>query len=109
MKRKKPRRQDIWHFDEVVVTINGETRYLSRAVDQEGYMLDEIVRIPSHTRAAKRLLERLLRKQGCPAKCMIPDKLGSYRAARRKIMPKGEHRQHKGLNNRAENSPVPIR
>ena len=40
---------------------------------------------------------------------MITDKLGSYGAARRKIMPKVEHRQHKGLNNRAENSHVPIR
>jgi putative transposase len=37
---------------------------------------------------------------------MITDKLGSYGAARRKIMPKVEHRQHKGLNNRAENSHV---
>ena len=72
-------------------------------------MLDEIVQIRRDTRAAKRLLERLLRKQGCPPKRMITDKLGSYGAARRKIMPKVEHRQHKGLNNRAENSHVPIR
>jgi hypothetical protein len=72
-------------------------------------VLDEIVQIRRDTRAAKRLLERLLRKQGCPPKRMITDKLGSYGAARRKILPKVEHRQHKGLNNRAENSHVPIR
>ena len=109
LKRKKPGRQDIWHLDEVVITINGEKRYLWRAVDQDGYVLDEIVQIRRNTRAAKRLLERLLRKQGCPPKRMITDKLGSYGAARRQIMPKVEHRQHKGLNNRAENSHVPIR
>lgn len=109
LKRKKPSRQDIWHLDEVVVTINGEKRYLWRAVDQDGYVLDEIVQIRRDTRAAKRLLERLLHRQGCPPKRMITDKLGSYGAARRKIMPKVEHRQHKGLNNRAENSHVPIR
>lgn len=109
LKRKKPSRQDMWHLDEVVITINGEKRYLWRAVDQDGYVLDEIVQICRDTRAAKRLLERLLRKQGCPPKRMITDKLGSYGAARRKIMPKVEHRQHKGLNNRAENSHVPIR
>jgi putative transposase len=109
LKRKKPSRRDIWHLDEVVVTINGEKRYLWRAVDQDGYVLDEIVQIRRNTRAAKRLLERLLRKQGCAPKRMITDKLGSYGAARRKMMPNVEHRQHKGLNNRAENSHVPIR
>src|SRR4051812_13623305 len=40
---------------------------------------------------------------------MIPDKLGSYAAARRQIMPDVEHRSHKGLNNRAENSHLPFR
>jgi putative transposase len=40
---------------------------------------------------------------------MITDKLGSYAAAKRLIMPKVEHRSHKGLNNRAENSHVPLR
>jgi putative transposase len=40
---------------------------------------------------------------------MITDKLGSYAAARRRIMPAIEHRSHKGLNNRAENSHLPLR
>jgi putative transposase len=109
LKRKAPRRNDIWHLDEVVISINGEKRYLWRAVDQEGYVLDEIVQIHRNTKAARRLLTRLLRKQGRPPKRIITDKLGSYGAARRKVMPKVEHRQHKGLNNRAENSHVPIR
>ena len=61
------------------------------------------------TKAAKRLLKRLLRKQGCPPRRMITDKLGSYAAARRQIMPEVEHRSHKGLNNRAENSHLPFR
>lgn len=93
----------------LVISITGEKRYLWRAVDQDGYVLDEIVQVHRHTRAAKRLLERLLRTQCCPPKRMITDKLGSYGAARRRIMPNVEHRQHKVLNNRAENSHVPIR
>jgi putative transposase len=109
LKRKAPSRYDIWHLDEVVVSINGEKRYLWRAVDQDGYILDEIVQIHRNTKAARRLLTRLLRKQGRPPKRIVTDKLGSYGAARRKVMPKVEHRQHKGLNNRAENSHVPIR
>jgi putative transposase len=109
LKRKAPSRHDIWYLDEVVISINGEKRYLCRAVDQEGYVLDEIVQIRRDTKAARRLLTRLLRKQGRPPKRIITDKLGSYAAARRKVMPKVEHRCHKGLNNRAENSHVPVR
>jgi putative transposase len=109
LKRKAPSRIDIWHLDEVVITISGEKRYLWQAVDQHGYVLDEIVQIRRDTKAARRLLTRLVRKQGRPPKRIGTDELGSYGAARRKVMPNVEHRQHKGLNNRAENSHVPIR
>ena len=109
LKRKTPSRFDIWHLDEVVITINGEKRWLWRAVDQDGYVLDEIVQARRDTKAAKRLLTRLLRKQGCRPKRIVTDKLGSYAAAKRTVMPDVEHRSHKGLNNRAENSHVPIR
>ena len=44
-----------------------------------------------------------------PPRVMITDKLASYGAAKREIMPGVEHRQHKGLNNRAENSHQPTR
>ncbi|WP_339071785.1 IS6 family transposase [Methylovirgula sp. 4M-Z18] len=109
LRRKAPSRLDIWYLDEVVITVNGEKRYLWRAVDQEGYVLDEILQIQRNTKAARRLLTRLLRKQGRPPKRIVTDKLGSYSAARRKVMPNIDHWQHKGLNNRAENSHVPIR
>jgi putative transposase len=109
LRRKTPSHRDIWHLDEVVVTIAGQKHWLWRAVDQDGYVLDEIVQSRRDTKAAKRLLKRLLRKQGCPPRRMITDKLGSYAAARSQIMPDVEHRSHKGLNNRAENSHLPFR
>jgi putative transposase len=109
LKRKRPSRRDIWHLDEVVVTISGQKHWLWRAVDQDGYVLDEIVQTRRDTKAAKRLLRRLLKKQGCPPRRMITDKLGSYAAAHRQIMPAVEHRSHKGLNNRAENSHLLLR
>jgi putative transposase len=59
--------------------------------------------------AAKRLLTRLLQKQGPKPRRMITDKLGSCGAAKKQVMPGVEHRSHKGLNNRAENSHVPFR
>ncbi len=52
---------------------------------------------------------KLLKKQGWVPRVMITGKLGSYGAAKRTIMPGVEHRQHKGLNNRAENSHQPTR
>jgi putative transposase len=62
-----------------------------------------------NAKAAKRLLRKLLKKQGMAPRVMITDKLASYGAAKRDIMPGVEHRQHRGLNNRAENSHQPTR
>jgi putative transposase len=109
LKRKTPSPRDIWHLDEVVITIAGQQHWLWRAVDQDGYVLDEIVQTRRDTKAAKRLLKRLLKKQGSSPRRLITDKLGSYAAARRQIMPAVDHRSHKGLNNRAENSHFPLR
>ncbi|MBB3916006.1 transposase-like protein [Rhizobium fabae] len=50
-----------------------------------------------------------MKKQGCLPKRIVTDKLRSYGAARRQIMPTVEHRSHKGSNNRAENSHLPLR
>lgn len=109
LKRRAPSRHDIWHLDEVVITIAGQKHWLWRAVDQDGYVLDEIVQSRRDTKAAKRLLRRLLKRQRRPPKRLITDKLGSYAAAHRQVMPAVEHRSHKGLNNRAENSHLPLR
>jgi putative transposase len=109
LQRKPPNASDIWYLDEVVVTIGGRKHWLWRAVDQDGYVLDEIVQARRNTKAAKRLLVRLMKKQRCLPKRIVTDKLRSYGAARRQIMPAVEHRSHKGLNNRAENSHLPLR
>ncbi|KZL05221.1 hypothetical protein PsAD2_04432 [Pseudovibrio axinellae] len=54
-------------------------------------------------------IDRLLSSQGVTPKRIITDKLSSYRAAKRKVMPAVQHRSHKRLNNRAENSHLPLR
>jgi putative transposase len=72
-------------------------------------VLDEIVQSRHNTKAAKRQLTRQMKKQGMPPKRIVTDKLPSYGAARRHVMPRVEHRSHNGLNNRAENSHVPLR
>ena len=107
--RKASSPNDVWYLDEVVVRINGKRCWLWRAVDQDGYILDEIIQTRRNTKAAKRLLVRLLKKQGMTPKRLITDKLRSYKAAVRQVMPGVEHRSHKGLNNRAEYSHLPFR
>ncbi|MCM8735371.1 IS6 family transposase [Azospirillum sp. A1-3] len=109
LRRRAPRRGDRWHLDEVVLTIAGKKHYLWRAVDRDGFVLDVLVQSRRDAKAAKRLLRKLLKKQGLAPRVMVTDKLKSYAAAKRTIMPGVEHRQHKGLNNRAENSHQPTR
>src|SRR3954452_1479182 len=82
---------------------------LCRAVDQDGIVLDILVQSRRDKRAAKRLLRKLLKKQRRPPRVLITDKLASYGAAKGEVMPSVEHRKHKGLNNRAENSHQPTR
>ena len=100
---------DKWYLDEVVISIGGKKNWLWRAVDQDGFVLDVLVQSRRDAKAAKRLMRKLLKQQGHAPRVMITDKLRSYGAAKRDIMPGIEHRSHKGLNNRAENSHQPTR
>lgn len=109
LRRRAPRRGDKWHLDEVVVTIGGKHHSLWRAVDRDGFVLDALVQSRRDKAAAKRRLRTLLKSQGRAPRVMVTDKLKSYAAAKRDIMPGVEHRQHKGINNRAENSHQPTR
>jgi putative transposase len=109
IRRRLPQTGDKWHLDEVVVKISGVQHWLWRAVDQDGTVLDILVQSRRDKQAAKRLLRKLLKKQCRPPRVMITDKLASYGAAKKEIMPGVERRQHKGLNNRAENSHQPTR
>jgi len=94
---------------QVVITIAGVKHWLWRAVDQTGMVLDILVQSRRDTKAAKRLLRKLMKRQCRPPRVMITDKLASYGAAKRAVMSSVEHRKHKGLNNRAENSHQPTR
>jgi putative transposase len=95
-------RGDKWHLDEVVVTINGKKHWLWRAVDQHGAVLDVLVQSRRDRHAARRLMRKLLKRHGRAPRVLITDKLKSYAAGNRDLGLNMEHRQHKGLNNRAE-------
>jgi putative transposase len=109
LRRRQPKRGDKWHLDEVVLTIKGKHYYLWRAVDQNGHALDVLVQSRRNQQAAKRFFRKLLKGLRYAPRLLITDKLKSYAAAKVQIMRGVEHRQHKGLNNRAELSHQPTR
>ncbi|MFI6062244.1 IS6 family transposase [Streptomyces sp. NPDC051286] len=109
LRRRRPRPGDTRHLDEVFITINGGQKYLWRAVDQDGNVLDILVQNRRNKAAARRSFRRLLKGIGAVPRVNVTDKLRSYGAAHREVMPSVEHRSHKGLNNRAENSHQPTR
>lgn len=97
------------HLDEVAIEIAGVRHWLWRAVDHAGMVLDVLVQGRRDERAAKRLLRKLLKTRCRAPRVMVTDKLPSYGAAKAELMLRVEHRRHKGLNNRAENSHQPTR
>ena len=92
-----------------MVTIKKQQYYLWRAVDADGNVLDVLLQRHRDTKAAERFFRKLLKKQGFVPRVIITDKLKSYEAAKKQVMKNVEHRAHKGLNNRAENSHQPTR
>jgi putative transposase len=109
LRQRHPRPGDKWHLDEVFLTIHGERQYLWRAVDQDGYVLDILVQRRRDKHAAKKFFRKLLKGLRYVPRVIITDKLRSYGAAKQEILPSIEHRQHRYLNNRAENSHQPTR
>jgi putative transposase len=109
LKRRRPRPGDKWFMDEVFIRIRGKLHYLWRAVDQNGTVLDILVQSRRDASAAKRFFRRLLKAMPGTPRVIVTDKLRSYAAARRDIMPRVAHRQSRYLNNRAEVSHQPTR
>src|SRR5258708_7315839 len=109
LRRRRPRPSDRWHLDEMVVRIAGKRMYLGRAVDREGEVLDMLVQGRRDSRAALRLMRKLLKKQGFVPKLLVTDKLRSYGSAFRRLGLRCPHEQGLRKNNRAENSHQPVR
>jgi putative transposase len=93
----------------VFVTINKERHDLWRAVDQDGTVLDILMQRRRDQQAAKMFLRKLLKGCQYVPRVLITDQLKSYGAAQWESLPGVEHRQHRYLNHRAENSHQPTR
>ena len=109
MRSRAARPGDRWHLDEVFLSINGKLRYLWRAVDQDGEVLDILVQPRRNRQAAKKFFRKLLRGLQYIPRAVLTDKLGSYPAAKTEVLPDVLHIHDKRANNRAENSHQPTR
>jgi putative transposase len=109
LKRRHPGFGDTFFIDEVFVTISGRRHHLWRAVDQDGDVVDVYVQTRRDAETAKRFFRRLLRSHGTSPRKIVTDKLGSYRVARRELMPETIHSSDRYANNRAELSHQPTR
>jgi putative transposase len=109
LRRLRPRPSGRWHLDEAFVLIGGRRMYLWRAVDDEGEVLDILVQAKRDKRAALKLMRKLLKKHGVAPDVWVTDKLPSYGAALRPLGASRRHVTGGRLNNRAENSHLPVR
>ena len=81
LRRRRGRLGDTWYLDELFVRIQGRRRYLWRAVDQDGDVIDILVQSRRNRQAATRFFRRLLKGQGRAPRRLITDKLRSYSVA----------------------------
>ena len=109
LRRRRGRLGVTWHLDELFVKIQGRRRYLWRAVDQDGDVIDILVQSRRDRRAATRFFRKQLKTQGRAPGRLITDRLRSYAAAHRIVMPSVVHSMQKYENNRAEASHQPTR
>jgi transposase-like protein len=109
LRRRRPRPSDRWHLDEMAVRIAGKRMYLWRAVDHEREVVDMLVQRRRDSRAALRLMRKLLKKQGFAPKLLVTDKLRSHASAFRRLGLSCRHEKGLRMNNRAENSHQVVR
>ena len=109
LRRRRGRMGDTWYLDELFVNIQGRRQYLWRAVDQDGDVIDLLVQSWRDRCAAARFFHKLLKAQGRVPLRVLTDKLLSYGAAHRTVMPSVVHSTRQYENNRAEISHQPTR
>src|SRR3954447_15851580 len=78
LRASRPKPHGRWHLDEMAVRIGGRLMYLWRAVDAEGEVLDVLLQSKRNTKAARKLMRKLLKRQGMAPEEWVTDKNPSY-------------------------------
>jgi IS6 family transposase len=87
--------------DETYVKVAGRWRYVYRAIDQHGQIIDVYVSARRDTRAARRFFTTALRAHGEPVE-VVTDRAPGLRAAIDELMPRAFHNTEQYANNRVK-------
>src|SRR5919107_3638163 len=74
LRSRRPRPHSRWHLDEMFVRVGGKQMYLWRAVDAGGEVPDVLLQAKRGTKAARKLMRKLLKKQGMAPDERVTDK-----------------------------------
>ncbi len=87
LKRKRQSYGDTFYIDEVFANIRGQQKYMWRAIDQDGEVVDVFLQLRRDGAAAKRFFKRVLRNHGNESRKIVTDKLRNYVVAHRELIP----------------------
>jgi transposase, IS6 family len=93
---------DRWHVDETSVKVSGRWRYIYRAIDQFGQVIDIFVFPRRDAKAARRFFERAIGSTGVRPIEVITDQAATYPLALDGLLPATWHRTDQYANNRVE-------
>ena len=92
---------DRWFVDETYVKVAGRWRYVYRAVDQHGQIIDVYVSARRDTRTARRFFETAPGAHGDPVE-VVTDRAPALRTVIEELMPAAFHNTEQYANNRIE-------
>ncbi len=106
--RMRSFRHWLWRLDEIYVKVCGEMRYLWRAVDHEGDVLESFVTKERDKAAALKFIKKSMKRYGNP-EAITTDGLRSYKASMTELGNGAKQQIARWTNNRPENSNLPFR
>jgi transposase-like protein len=93
---------DRWQVDETYVKVAGQWRYVYRAVDQFGQVIDVFVSARRDAKAARRFFERAIGTTKVTPVEVITDQAAAYPIVLEELLPAPWHRTDRYANNRVE-------
>jgi len=93
---------DRWFVDETYVKVAGQWRYVHRAIDQFGQVIDLFVSVRRDTKAAHRFFERAIGTTKVTPVEVVTDRAATYPAVVEELLPAAWHRIDQYANNRIE-------
>jgi transposase-like protein len=91
-----------WHADETYVKVAGQWRYVYRAIDQAGQIIDVFVSPRRDVAAARRFFERAIGTTGVTPVEVTTDQAATYPIVLDELLPAAWHRTDRYANNRVE-------